>query len=100
MKKSIAALITSLLMVGTTQAHNPHHYHQHQHHQHRNYNWVAPVLGGMLLGAVISNANTPIYRAPPTIVQPLPQPRYYDCLVQVYDPYTNTYRNEVRTCIH
>lgn len=42
--------------------HNPHHnYHNHHNHhnRHRNHDWVAPVLGGLIIGAMINEANKP-----------------------------------------
>lgn len=88
-----------------------------QHHYHRaGGGWVAPLVGGVVLGAIM--ARPPAYSQPPVIVQQPPvviqqppvvaqQPsyfgspykEYYNCLVQVYDPNSGVYRNEVATCV-
>ena len=103
MKRFIVALALTLGAVSVSHAHGYRHGHYHHQH-HRNYNWVAPAIGGVILGAVIANSQA--YQAPVITTLPAPtyaplpvQPIYYDCLVQVYDPATNTYRNEVRTCV-
>ena len=102
MKKVIVALVLMLGFTSVVHAHG--HRHGHYHHHHRSYNWVGPAIGGVILGAAIAIAHAyqaPIIVTPPSpTYAPLPaQPAYYDCLVQVYDPVTNTYRNEVRTCV-
>lgn len=65
--------------------------------------WVAPLIGGAIIGAVISDAaraNQPAPQ-PPIIIQqqPVYQPNTYSCLVQVYDPITRTIKNEVMLCV-
>ncbi len=106
MKKIAIALVLSLGITSTAYAHGyrygyGHRYApqpMHHHYHHRGNHWVAPALGGIIIGAAIANANAyqsaPVYVAPPVA-----QPEYYQCLVQVFDPNTNSYRNEVRTCV-
>lgn len=95
MKKFITLFLVSWLLTSTAIAqHRHYHHHYHRSHSH----WIAPALGGIIAGAIIANAAS---QPQPVIVVPqYSQPvEYYQCLVQVFDPYTNTYRNEVRTCI-
>jgi hypothetical protein len=64
--------------------------------------WVAPLIGGAIIGAVITDAaraNQPAPQPPIIIQQPIYQSETYSCLVQVYDPITRTVRNEVMTCV-
>lgn len=91
-----------------------------QHHHHGGYyraggGWVAPLVGGVILGTIIARpsiAQPPVVvQQPPVVVQQPPivvnppyyggiiTRDYYSCLVQVYDPYTGQYRNEVQTCV-
>jgi hypothetical protein len=53
-----------------------HHGHRHFHRAppvvvYRDYNWVAPVVGGVILGAVINEAARPRVVEQPVIVQPV-----------------------------
>ena len=63
--------------------HIQHHGHRHWHHGHRHHrhapviihrdNWVAPLVGGVILGAVIADANArDKEREERVIVQPTP----------------------------
>jgi hypothetical protein len=113
MKKLAAAIIT-ITSLACAPASAQHH-HGGYHHRSGG-GWVAPLVGGVILGAII--ARPPVYAQPPVVVQQPPviiqQPPvvveqapfygpvfrdYYNCLVQVYDPYSGQYRNEVRTCV-
>lgn len=96
MKKFIAVFLVSWSLTGTAIAQHRHYQHHHHHRSHSH--WIAPALGGIIAGAIIANAAS---QPQPVIVVPqhLQPVEYYQCLVQVFDPYTNTYRNEVRTCI-
>jgi hypothetical protein len=76
-----------------------------QHH-HGGYgggsNWVAPLIIGGLVGAAIARPASPpppVYYAPPQPQVYNITPQYTTCLIQVYDPYTGTYRNEVVNCV-
>lgn len=96
MKHFIAAFFATCLLTNSVDAQHRHYHHHHHHRSHSH--WIAPALGGIIAGAIIANAAS---QPQPVIVVPqhLQPVEYYQCLVQVYDPYTNTYRNEVRTCV-
>ena len=106
MKKLAAAIITIASFACAPVS--AQHHHRGGHYHHTGGDWVAPLVGGVILGAIISR---PSVAQPPVIVQQPPvivhQPpfygpvfrEYYNCLVQVYDPYSGQYRNEVRTCV-
>lgn len=55
--------------------HNRHHWNHHRHHPvivHRHHdNWVAPLVGGVILGAVIADANAK-EREERVIIKPQP----------------------------
>ena len=93
-------LILCTMILASSAFANPYH------HGHRNYggsNWVAPLIGGVLIGAIISDAraNQQVPQTPVIVQQfPIYQPNTFSCLVQVYDPITNTLRNEVMTCVN
>ena len=102
MKKIIA--IVALLL--STSAFAQHGHHGHYGHRYYggggNGKWVAPLIGGVLLGAIITDARANQQASqPPIVVQQFPiyQPNTFSCLVQVYDPITQVIRNEVMTCI-
>jgi hypothetical protein len=101
--KKLLILITALLV--STGAMAQHHGY-HGHHGHGGGNWVGPLIGGVVLGTIITNSQRPvIVQQPPVIVQQppiynFPIQNYYSCLVQVQDPYTGVIRNEVRTCVN
>jgi len=97
MKKLVA--IAALLLSTSVMA-------QHGHHGHGGGNWAGPLIGGIVLGTIISNSQRQvIVQQPPIIVQQppifnFPVQNYYSCLVQVQDPYSGVIRNEVRTCVN
>jgi hypothetical protein len=87
MKKLALALAVSVAALSAVPAHaDPYgrgrgHHNQGYHHHHRGGNWVAPLIGGALLGGIIANQyyarpQAPYY--PPTVyVDPAyPQPIY------------------------
>ena len=58
--------------------------------------WVAPLVGGMILGGAIYGLSQPSYAAPPVYVAP-PQYRTECQFVPVYDRWGN-YRGDRREC--
>ena len=103
--KKIIAIVALLLSTSAFAQHG--HYGHHGHRYHGNGGggsgkWVAPLIGGVLLGAIISDAraNQQVPQTPVIVQQfPIYQPNTFSCLVQVYDPITQVIRNEVMTCI-
>ena len=99
MKKFLAIFTMFLATSASAQF---HHGHGFRHHGHGGGGWVAPLIGGAIIGAVITDAaraNQPAPQPPIIVQQPVYQPNTYSCLVQVYDPITRTIRNEVMTCV-
>jgi hypothetical protein len=101
--KKIIAIATLLLSTGVMAQHG---YHGHHGHRGQSGDWAGPLIGGIVLGAIISNSQRPvIVQQPPVIMQQppvinFPAQNFYSCLVQVQDLYTGIVRNEVRTCVN
>lgn len=101
MKKLLIVITALLLSTGAMAQHHGHH----GHGGHGGGNWVGPLIGGIVLGTIITNTQRPVYTQQPQVIinQPpiinYPIVNYYSCLVQVQDPYTGIIRNEVRTCV-
>ena len=102
MKKFI--ILFTMLLASSAFANPYHHGHGHRYHGGGgNGKWVAPLIGGVLIGAIISDAraNQQLPQTPVIVQQfPIYQPNTFSCLVQVYDPITNTLLNEVMTCVN
>ena len=98
MKKLLAIFLLLVSANAFAQFHHGHHFHRHG----GGGNWIAPLIGGAIIGAVITDAARNNPPTPPVIIQQPPQPIYqpntYSCLVQVYDPITRTIKNEVMLC--
>lgn len=94
MKKIALALILTTALAGTAEA-------QYRHHHHGGGGgyrggWVAPLIGGMILGGAIYGLSQPSYAAPPVYVAP--PPTRTECEFQpVYDRWGN-YRGDRRVC--
>jgi hypothetical protein len=80
--KQVIALILALAVATPAVAggrdhhyRNYNHYNNHRHHGHGD-KWIAPLIGGVILGAVINEANKPkekvvkevVVQAPPVTV--------------------------------
>ena len=93
MKKIALAVILTLTLAGTASA-------QHRggaggYHHGGGGNWVAPLVGGMILGGAIYGLSQPSYAAP---YYPAPPQYRTECqMVPVYDRY-GYYRGERREC--
>ena len=103
--KKLLIVITALLVSTGAMAQHGHHGH-HGHRGHGGGDWAGPLIGGILLGTIITNSQRQvIVQQPPVIVQQLPIynfpiRNYYSCLVQVQDPFSGVIRNEVHTCVN
>jgi hypothetical protein len=101
MKKFLAIVL--LLVSASAFAQYRHYGHGHHGHRASSGNWVAPLIGGVIVGAILTDAaraNQPVPQPPIIIQQPIPQTSTYNCLVQVYDPITRTVKNEVMICVN
>ena len=102
--KKIIAIVALLLSTSAFAQHGHYGHHGHRYHgSGGSGKWVAPLIGGVLLGAIISDAraNQQVPQTPVIVQQfPIYQPNTFSCLVQVYDPITQVVRNEVMTCVN
>ena len=87
MKKLILCLIF-IVTAGSAIAGPGHYYHRPHHNNHSYSHWIAPLILGGVLGAVIVNQTHPQLR----VIQPLPPPQYGYQYIQVYDYYCNCYK--------
>jgi hypothetical protein len=104
--KKLLIVITALLVSTGAIAQHGHGGHGYYGGGHGGGNWIGPLIGGVVLGTIITNSQRQvILQQPPVIVQQppifnFPIQNYYSCLVQVQDPYSGVIRNEVRTCVN
>ena len=66
-------IILFVLMTIATTAFAQHGHYRHGHYHgpvvvHRD-NWIGPLVGGVVLGAIIADANRPAVVQPPVIIQ-------------------------------
>jgi hypothetical protein len=103
MKKLLIVITALLVSTGAIAQHG--HYGHGGHRNHGDRDLAGILIGSIVLGTIISNSQRQvIVQQPPVIVQqpPIYNPpmiTYYNCLVQVQDPYSGVIRNEVRTCV-
>ena len=108
MRKVIIGLAAAIVVFGACSAeaqhrrhgggghHGGHHGGGH-HHQRSGNGWVAPLVGGLVLGGVLYGLSQPSYAAPPPMY--VEQPRHRRCWVEpVFDRYTQQYLGEQRVC--
>jgi hypothetical protein len=89
-------LAVSLLAATATAANADYYGHRHGGYRGGGGGWVAPLVGGMILGGAIYGLSQPSYAAPPVYVAP-PQYRTECQFVPVYDRWGN-YRGDRREC--
>jgi len=70
MKKTLVALIAGLAIMGSAQAQHHHHGHRGGYHAGGGH-WIAPLIIGGVVGAVIARESQPavIVQQPPVIYQ-------------------------------
>jgi hypothetical protein len=98
-KLAVAIAIVGTLAVSTAPAEAQYHNRGHGGGGYRGGGggWVAPLVGGMVLGGAIYGLSQPGYAAPPAYYAPQPQYRTECQLVPVYDRY-GYFRGERREC--
>jgi hypothetical protein len=101
-KLAVAIAIVGALAASTAPADAQYHnrYHGgggHHHHRGGGGGWVAPLVGGLILGGAIYGLSQPGYAAPPAYYAPQPQYRTECQLVPVYDR-DGYFRGERREC--
>ena len=97
MKKIALAVILTLTLAGTAEAQHRggHGGGGHHHRGDGGGNWVAPLVGGLILGGAIYGLSQPSYAAP---YYPAPPQYRTECqIVPVYDRY-GYFRGERREC--
>lgn len=95
MKKIALAVILTLTLAGTASAQHRGGHGGGGHHHNGGGNWVAPLVGGLILGGAIYGLSQPSYAAP---YYPAPPQYRTECqIVPVYDRY-GYYRGERREC--
>ena len=90
MKKLITALMVASVVA--TPALADGHGHGHGGYQRTGAEWVAPMIGGMILGGVLSDMNRPRYVVPPPVVV-APPPVYANPNPYGVPPNPYIYRN-------
>jgi hypothetical protein len=82
MRKNL--VLATLLLVVTSSSAMAQSRH-HEQYRDRNGNWIAPLVGGVILGAIIESNRQPVYVQPPTVyVQPPVQYQYLPPARTVY----------------
>lgn len=84
MKKLILGLFF-LVSSAQAMAGPGHHYQRPHYHNH----WVAPLILGGVVGAVIMNQYQP---PPPQVVYTMPPPPFGYRYIQIYDGYCNCFK--------
>ena len=98
MRKVILAL--SLVLAASSAAQAQHrHYHGGGGGHRSGGGWVAPLVGGLIVGGMVGSVlSQPSYAAPPPVYY-VEQPRYRRCWMEpVFDRYTNQYLGEQKIC--
>lgn len=101
MKKILSALF--ILTISTPVFAGGNH---HRGHDRGGDRWVAPLVGGIILGALVSRQQDvvveerPVYIAPQLVTPHYPiGPQTYNCMVRIYNPETGLFYNQVMTCV-
>jgi len=102
MRKVFIAAIAAAALLGATATADAQYHNRHQgggghHYRGGGGGWVAPLIGGLVLGGAIYGLSQPSYAAPPTYYAPAPQFRTECQMVPVYDRY-GYFRGERSEC--
>lgn len=94
MRKAIIGMATAIAVFGSCSVQAQH---RHYHHGGGGGNWVAPLIGGMVLGGALYGLSQPrAYAAPPVYVD---QPAYRrECWLEPQYDYYGRYLGERRQC--
>ena len=104
--KKIIAIVALLLSTSAFAQHGHGGHGGHGGHRGHGGDWAGPLIGGIILGTIITNSQRQVIipQQPVIVQQPpvfnFPILNYYSCLVQVQDPYTGVIKNEVMTCVN
>lgn len=96
----IKAFVTAFVLTFSTAAiSGPHHGHRHWHHHRapvvvQHYNWVAPAVGGLIIGAAIANATST-----PQVIERIDTPKVVECTEWREVMYSDGRIVKERTCI-
>lgn len=98
MRKVIIGLAAAIVVFGACSAEAQHrHYHGGGGHRSGG-GWVAPLVGGLIVGGVVGSVlSQPSYASPPPVY--VEQPRYRRCWEEpMFDRYTGRYIGDQRVC--
>jgi hypothetical protein len=103
MNLKLAAAAIALSLSSSAFAHGHGYGHGQRHHFHNGSGrWVAPLVTGVVIGALVTGVNSRpvVVQDWPASSMPVPAPQVVDsnCLVTIRNPYTGNYENVVVSC--
>lgn len=88
MKLKLASLVLAMAVSSAAMARD-------HHHHHHNRDWVGPVIGGIIIGGVLSQANRPVVIQPPVEYRTYPAPIGFPVPMPVPVPVPTACRNVI-----